>query len=356
MVKDHEPALREHFSQIELAAERAADLCKQMMSYAGRGEFSTRAVDVNQLLHTEERLLRSAIHHGARIDFELTAELPAVQGDPTQLRQLLMNLVINASESCGRHDGSVRVCTRSVRLTRAELENARVGSHLPEADYIAIEVSDNGAGMSAATLDKIFEPFFSTKFAGRGLGLAVVLGIVRRHGGALVVDSIVGGGTTFRCWLPRAEQRQGRASSSFPPPRASGHALAKFQGHGTFLLVDDDDAVRETATLMLKSLGFAVLAAASGEEALPLFAQHQSSIRGVLLDLSMPEMDGRDVFRALLCEQPAVRVLLMSGFERREALRGFGHARPQGFLQKPLHLEVLRAAIGKLLLELPARA
>jgi CheY-like chemotaxis protein len=121
-------------------------------------------------------------------------------------------------------------------------------------------------------------------------------------------------------------------------------------------IVDDDDAVRETATLMLKSLGFDVLAAASGKEAIRLFARHQSSLRGVLLDLSMPEMDGRDVFRALVREQPQVRVLLMSGFDRSEALRGFGSVRPQGFLQKPLHLEVLRAAIGKLLLELPARA
>jgi PAS domain S-box-containing protein len=354
MVKDLDPVLREHFGQIELAAERAADLCKQMMSYSGRGEFSARAVDLNELVRSEERLLRSAIHHGARIDFDLTAELPPVQGDSTQLRQLLMNLVINASESCGHGDSAVRVRTRSVHLTRSDLEGARVGSHLPEGDYVAIEVSDNGEGMSAATLEKIFEPFFSTKFAGRGLGLAVVLGIVRRHSAALQVDSVVGGGTTFRCWLPLAKERPVDVSPS-AEARAESNRLTKIEHNGTFLLVDDDDAVRETAALMLKSLGFDVLAAASGEEALALFALHQSSVRGVLMDLSMPEMDGRDLFRALCREQPGVRVLLMSGFERREALRGFGRARPQGFLQKPLHLEVLRAALGKLLLELPVR-
>jgi two-component system cell cycle sensor histidine kinase/response regulator CckA len=323
-------------------------LCKQMMSYSGRGDFSKHSIDLNELLRDEQRLLHSAIHHGVRLDFDLKAELPPVQGDPTQLRQLAMNLVINASESCELHKGTVLVRTGSTHATHADLQAARIGSHLPEADYVTIEVRDDGAGMSAATLDKIFEPFFSTKFAGRGLGLAVVLGIVRRHGGALQVDSAIGAGTTFRCWLPIAQERPAEATVR--------ESYVNVRGDGTILLVDDDDAVRETARLMLKSIGYDVLAASSGAEALSLFAQHGSSVRGVLLDLSMPEMDGRDVFRALLRAQPELKVLLMSGFDRREALRGFGPVRPQGFLQKPLHLEVLRGALGKLLLGVPKRA
>jgi PAS domain S-box-containing protein len=358
MVKELEPAVRDHFCQIEIAAERAADLCKQMMSYADRGDFSTHAIDLNELLGGEERLLRAAIQHGVRLDFDLQEQPPRVTGDPTQLRQLVMNLVINASESCELHDGAVLVRTRTAHATTADLAVARVGSHLPEADYLTIEVRDDGAGMSASTLDKIFEPFFSTKFAGRGLGLAVVLGIVRRHAGALQVESEIGVGTTFRCWLPLADAGSmpaHREVPSFGTPASSRVAL-KVQRAATILVVDDDTAVRKTAMLMLESLGFAVMGAASGEEALALFAQRQREVSAVLLDLSMPEMDGRDVFRGLLRSQPEVRVLLMSGFDRREALRGFGRVRPQGFLQKPIHVEALHAAIEKLLLGAPSRA
>jgi PAS domain S-box-containing protein len=348
LVKDLDPVVHAHFSQIEIAAERAADLCKQMMSYSGRGAFSTRCLDLNELLRQEERLLRAAINRGVRLDFDLQTELPPVEGDATQLRQLAMNLVINAAESLELHVGSVAVCTRVAHASEAEFASARIGSHLPAADYVVLEVRDDGAGMSPATLNKIFEPFFSTKFSGRGLGLAVVLGIIRRHGAALQVESKVGEGTTFRCWLRLAGQPLASA-----PIRG---ARSKFEGEGTILLVDDDDAVRNTAKLILESLGFEVLAAASGDEALARFAQHRSSICAVLLDLSMPGMDGRDVFRALRREQADVRVLLMSGFDRGEALRGFGRRRPQGFVQKPLHLEVLRAALGKLLLDRDARA
>jgi PAS domain S-box-containing protein len=360
MVRELDPAVHEHFCQIEIAAERAADLCKQMMSYAGRGELAKHAIDVNGLLAGEERLLRAAIHHGVRLDFDLQTELPPVRGDLTQLRQLVMNLVINASESCELHGGSVLVRTRVTRATASDLAAARIGSHLPEADYLTIEVRDEGAGMSASTLNKIFEPFFSTKFAGRGLGLAVVLGIVRRHAGALQVESEIGVGTTFRCWLPLAEESSvpeaaNREAPSFDP-RASSYVVMKAQRGETILVVDDDDAVRTTAMLMLEGLGFAVLGAASGQEALALFAQHRHEVSAVLLDLSMPEMDGRDVFRGLLRSEPSLRVLMMSGFERREALRGFGRVRPQGFLQKPLRVEALHAALGKLLLGAAPRA
>jgi two-component system cell cycle sensor histidine kinase/response regulator CckA len=232
------------------------------------------------------------------------------------------------------------VRTRVTRAAQAQLANARIGSHLPAGDYVTLEVRDNGKGMAAAVLDKIFEPFFSTKFAGRGLGLAVVLGIVRQHAGALHVDSGVGAGTTFRCWLPLANET---------PAAPVREAASKFEGGGTILLVDDDDAVRHAVKLMLECIGFTVLAAASGEQALALFAQHRRAVRGVLLDLSMPEMDGAEVFRALVREDPSVKVWLMSGFDRRAALRGFGRARPAGFVQKPIHLEVLRKAIEKLL-------
>jgi signal transduction histidine kinase/ActR/RegA family two-component response regulator len=335
-----DPASYDHFCQIELAADRAADLCKQMISYAGRGEMSTRSIDLNELLRNEERLLRASIHHGTRLDFDLQAELPSVRGDPTQLRQLVMNLVSNASESRELRDASVVVRTRVTRATQAQLATARIGSQLLAGEYVTLEVRDDGPGMVVSVLDKIFEPFFSTKFAGRGLGLAVVLGIVRRHGGALHVESAVGAGTSFRCWLPVAHDK---------PAVSVREASSSFKGGGTVLLVDDDSSVRHAVKLMLERIGFEVLAAASGKQALALFAEHRSSVRSVLLDLSMPEMDGGEVFRALVREDPAVKVLLMSGFDRREALRGFGRVRPAAFVQKPIHMDVLRAAIERLL-------
>jgi signal transduction histidine kinase/CheY-like chemotaxis protein len=341
MVPNLDPALQDHFCQIEIAAERAADLCRQMMSYAGRGKFSGRPIDLNQLLRAEELLLRASIHHGTRLDFELQAELPMVHGDATQLRQLVMNLVSNASESAEPRGPHVVVRTRVANATRTELASARIGSDLAAGRYVVLEVRDDGAGMEAATLNKIFDPFFSTKFAGRGLGLAVVLGIIRRHSAALHVESAVGVGTTFRCWLPLATDP---AASIADAPLPS-----KFQGAGTILLVDDDDAVRATSKLMLERIGFEVLAAASGRQALTLFAQHRDTIRAVVLDLSMPDMDGREVFRSLLSEEPSVRVLLMSGFDRRVALQGFGRTRPAGFTQKPLRVAALRRALEKLL-------
>ncbi|MEI9896700.1 MAG: ATP-binding protein [Chthoniobacter sp.] len=199
------PRLQPYLQQIEAAAARAADLCKQMLAYSGKGRFVVNRLDLNALIEDTTRLLQVSISKRAVMKFHLAGGLPVVLGDATQLRQVVMNLVINASEAVGEKSGFIAITTGLIRADRAYLSGAFFARDLPEGDYVSLEISDNGGGMSPEVLEKIFDPFFTTKFTGRGLGLAAVLGIVRGHNGALKVFSEEGWGTTFKILLPCAE-------------------------------------------------------------------------------------------------------------------------------------------------------
>ena len=320
--------------QVELAAQRAAELCKQMLAYSGKGRFIVQQLDLSAVVRETADLLQVSASKNAVVKYALAADLPAISADATQIRQIIMNLVINASEAIGEKSGLIGIATGIMHADRTYLSEAYMSPNIPEGDFVYLEISDNGSGMDAATRAKIFEPFFTTKFTGRGLGLAAVLGIVRGHHGALKVYSEPGKGTTFKLLLPAA-----KGPPDLPPEKPA--TVSTFRGSGTLLIVDDEDTVRITTSRMLERIGFDVLLARDGLEALELFHREGPKITGVLLDLTMPNLDGNATFTELRRLDPDVRVLLMSGFNEQDAVHRFAGKGLAGFIQKPFKTETL---------------
>jgi PAS domain S-box-containing protein len=333
-----ESALHAYLEQIELSSQRAADLCKQMLAYSGKGRFIIQRIDLSALVKETLHLLQISISKKAVLKLQLAEELPGVMADATQIRQIIMNLVMNASDAIGEKSGMITISTSTLYADRAYLDALVGAADLASGDYVALEVTDNGCGMNAETKAKIFEPFFTTKFTGRGLGLAAVLGIVRGHKGALQVYSEAGRGSTFKLLLPAAGAA-GDAKIERPP-------ALQWRGHGTVLVIDDEESVRKVAARMLKTLGFDVLAANDGEEGLRIYRAHSDSISCVLLDLTMPRMDGEETFRELRRIHPEACVILMSGFNEQEAGARFVGKGLAGFLQKPFTPEELREQLA----------
>jgi two-component system cell cycle sensor histidine kinase/response regulator CckA len=271
----------------------------------------------------------------ASLQYHLTSKLPSVQADATQIRQVIMNLITNASEALGNQAGIIRVITSVIRCDRAYLGDLALAEELSEGDYVSLEVSDTGCGMDEGTRARIFDPFFSTKFTGRGLGLAAVLGIVRGHKGTLKVYSEIGKGTTFKLLFPAS-------TASANQLRSMPSAGEEWRGQGLMLLVDDEASVREIGRKLLERLGFTVITAPDGRQALEIFRERSRDITCVLLDLTMPQMDGEETFRELALVCPDVRVILSSGYNQQDVTQRFTGKRLAGFIQKPYSLAELR--------------
>jgi len=268
--------------------------------------------------------------------------LPAIRADATQLRQIIMNLVINASEAIGERSGVIAISTGVARVDHAYLKTLRFNPTMTEGDYVFIEVSDNGVGMDAATLGQIFDPFFTTKFTGRGLGLAAVLGIVHGHHGGLKVYSEPGRGSTFKVLFPCAEGPAQDISDKKSRP-------SNWRGEGTVLVIDDEETVRAVAARMLENLGFRVVLASGGKEGFDLFQEEPDRFAAVLLDLTMPRMDGVETFRQLRALHPQAKVLLMSGFNQQDAVERFTGKGLAGFVQKPFEIATLIAELRRVM-------
>lgn len=340
---------RPQIERVELATRRAAELTRQMLAYAGKGRFVVQPLDLDALVDEMEALLTSSVSRSVQLQLRLARRLPWIEGDATQLRQVVMNLVINAIDALGEQEGVVTVSTAVRSVDAQELAGARVGGDLLPGRYVCLEVADTGCGMDGGTLARIFEPFFSTKFTGRGLGLAAVLGIVRSHGAALLVASTVGGGTTFTLLFPAHQQIVAQLPDAGPEAsraETGGVAVDAEAHEAVVLVVDDEDAVRGVTAAMLRSVGARTLTAADGPSAIDLFRRHQHEISCVLLDLTMPALSGERTMEGLLAIDPAVRVVLMSGYSEEEAAAHFGGASPIGFLQKPFTLDQVRAVVA----------
>jgi len=322
---------RKSIEQVLVAAKSASDLTQQMLAYSGRGTFVVDLLNVTQLIEGVIRLLETTISKKAALNLNLVADLPPIQGDASQIRQVVMNLITNASESLGDERGSVTVTTGVQWAEAGQLPALEPQRILPEGRYVFIEVADTGCGMDPQTLGKIFDPFFTTKFTGRGLGLAAVLGIIRGHQGSIKVDSQSGAGTTFRVMFPAAE---GSVAAEIAQV---AEAPAKWLGGGLVLVVDDQAAIRNLARTVLEQAGLRVLTAADGQEAVAVFAEHASDIHAVLLDLSMPGMDGGEVFRHITQLVPNIRVVLCSGYNEQDVNTKLGGRKPAAFLRKPYH-------------------
>ena len=332
-----EPAI----AQIETAALRAADLCRQMLAYSGKAPFVIVPVDLAHLVEDTTRLLHLSLNKKARLVLDLAPALPPVLADATQMRQVVMNLVLNAAEALGTTAGTITVTARRTDIGPERLRLCHTCGDFPGGDCLELRVADTGCGMTPETLARIFDPFFTTKFTGRGLGLSAVLGIVRGHHGALDVASTPGMGTTFTILLPVAAT-----------PAASATAVADpsaWQGTGTVLIADDEEPVRDVLAHMLARLGFAVVAAPDGAEAINHFREEPERFAAVLLDVSMPRRDGLETLHEIRHLRPDTPVLLISGHGSGELLAKFAEERLDGIVQKPFTTPALREALHRAL-------
>ncbi len=334
-----ESPVKDNLMRIEKAAVRATDLAKQMLAYSGRGKFVIETIDINRLIEEMGRMVEVSISKKVTLRYNLSSNLPKVNIDATQIRQVLMNLVINASEAIGESDGVVAISTGSVQCDSQYLKDMWRMDQLAGGRYVFLEVADTGCGMTREVIDKLFDPFFTTKFTGRGLGMAAVLGIVRGHHGAIKVQSDVGAGTTFQILLP--------ASGSPGEVSLPEESVDAWHGDGTVLLVDDEETVRDIGREMLKNLGYEVVTAANGVEALDIIAVRQD-INLVILDLTMPQMDGMQCFKALRPLKPELKVIMSSGFNEQEVTKQIEHEGLAGFIQKPYRLADLKAVLAQI--------
>ncbi|MGZ8473645.1 MAG: hybrid sensor histidine kinase/response regulator [Candidatus Deferrimicrobiaceae bacterium] len=334
---------RGSLAEITTAARRAADLCRQMLAYAGKSSFALERVGLRELVEEMAHLLKTAISKKAILNLNLERGLPPIQADPSQIRQVVMNLMINASEAIGERSGVITVSVGATRCDEEYLRKTELRDDLAPGLYVHLEVTDTGSGMEAETRARIFDPFFSTKFTGRGLGLAAVLGIVRAHKGALKVYSELGKGTTFKILFPAMEEtgKEARTDDSSP--------LADWRGTGTILLVDDEESLIALGARMLEHLGFTVLTAADGLQAVDVYRERGKEIDLVLMDLTMPHMDGAEAFGELRRLNPDVRVVLASGYSHEDVASRFAGKGLSGVLQKPYTLLKMREALARLL-------
>jgi PAS domain S-box-containing protein len=332
---DLTPSVRESLDGIRNAGSRAADLVRQMLAYSGRTNVALRPIDISETLRASAPLLRAAISH--RIDFglELSQGLPLVKADPAQIRQVVMNLIANAAEAIGERTGTVRIGVRTVDAGPGFFEDASLTDNLAQGAYVAVEVSDDGPGIADEVLPKIFDPFFTTKFTGRGLGLPVVLGIMRAHRGSIRIRTSSDRGTTVTVYFPACDLPTPPSTPVLPAETPA------WRGSGHVLVIDDESLVRDVATRMISRLGFDVLSAPDGVEGIRVFREHVGDIRAVVLDLTMPRMDGEATLREIRAVRADMPVILASGFSELD-VAAVGRDDPRVyFLQKPFRLPLL---------------
>jgi PAS domain S-box-containing protein len=329
-----ESPVRDNVQNIVSSAVRAAELAKQMLAYSGKGRFVVESIDVNRTIEEMVHLLKATLSKTAVLKFNLSKNIPDIQADVTQVRQVFMNVITNASESIEEKTGVITVSTGVMEVGGDDLEGVFVNQDVTEGYYTFIEVSDTGCGMDSETQEKIFDPFFTTKFTGRGLGLAATLGIIRGHKGAIKVHSEPGKGTTIKVLFPCSSEEAldnedtTIGDNSEPTPE-------RWRRGGTILIVDDEEAVRAVAKQTLARHGFNVLVAEDGKEGLRVFGENSDAITLVLLDMTMPHMGGEETFNEMRKMRPDVQVVLSSGYNEQEATSRFAGKGLAGFIQKP---------------------
>ncbi len=326
------------------ASERAADLTRQLLAYAGKGQFVIQPVDVCKLVTEVSTLIRASISRKITLVMDISDECPTIKGDRTQLQQLIMNLVINGGEAIGDQPGTLTLRIRTEHFTERRERIRTEGFPITAGDYVRIDVIDTGEGMDKETRDRIFEPFFTTKFLGRGLGLSAALGIVRGHHGAIGVRSEPEKGTTFTVLFPvlREQAHIRRSGAEILPER-------DLRGVGTVLVVDDDLAVRSLASTALRDAGYAVELAEDGVQAIERMRQLGSQVSLILLDLTMPQLGGAEAALELRRIQPDIPIVAMSGYGDVEVMERFSGARIDDFLPKPFGPEQLAAKVRDVL-------
>jgi len=325
---DSRSPVQKYLQGIEQSSQQAANLCKQMLAYSGKGTLIIEPVDLSSLIDDMRSLLDVSITKNIILNFHLSDTLPALDGDITQIQQIILNLVINASEAINQRSGVITVSTGVMEVDKAYLQASIHQPEVATGRYVYLEVSDSGCGMDAATRKKIFDPFFTTKFTGRGLGMSAVLGIVHGHSGLLNLYSEPEKGTTFKIAFPtsgRGDLPASEENKAAPLQRVSG----------LILVIDDEESIREVASIVLADMGFEVITAVDGKDGVAVFRQYQQEVTGVLLDMTMPRMNGEECFRALRQINPDIKVILSSGYSAEDATAQFHGKDLAGFIQKP---------------------
>lgn len=347
-----------HFiDQARYAARRAADLTNQMLAYSGKGKFDLKTFDLSELVEEMARLLKASIAKTVTLNLQMGRNMPYMTADPGQIQQIVMNLIVNASEAIGDRPGVVTITTDVKECDEACMEQSRLKEKPPAGLYVFIEVRDTGCGMDEQTQERLFDPFFSTKFTGRGLGMAAVLGIVRGHRGAIIVESNPGQGTAIRVMFPtlitgKKSSDPGKSNGNMGEPEEEQDLPAT----GTILLVDDEDMVLDLCSAMVERLGYKVITASDGKEAVEVFKKHSDEIDCVILDLTMPRMDGIEAFVGLKSIRSDITVIISSGYSEQEVELRFQGKEPAGFIKKPFELKKLRNELARVLKTIDIKA
>jgi signal transduction histidine kinase len=329
---------------IAKAAERAAGLCSQMLAYAGKAQLAMTQINMCMLVEEMVNMLKSTLPQNAIIKSDLSADIPVVSGDSSQLRQIVMNLIVNASEAIGKEQGEIQVTLVKTTLIGGESDKDYNGKIIPSGDYVCLEVSDNGCGMDNETKYRIFEPFYTTKFTGRGLGMSALLGIIMSHGGALQLFSQLGQGTTFKVYLPVQ-----KGDFAGDDDHLTSETSDPWLGSGTILLVEDEEHVRLIAKAMLNKFGLTVLEAVNGKEALELYQRNATDITLVMTDIGMPVMDGYELFSRLKNLNNKLPIIISSGFGDAEVSSRIPIDDIAGLISKPYKFDQLREVLKTVL-------
>jgi signal transduction histidine kinase len=340
--------VRNYICNAITAAERASKLSGMMLAYSGKGVYKIRELNLTELIEKNTPMLRAAISNSISFDLNLDPALPSIMADDEQIQQVLMNLIINASEAIGTVNGTISISTTVREFDQSLLDSSRLEEKLTAGRYVLTTIRDSGCGMDAATRDKLFDPFFTTKFTGRGLGLSAAQGIIRAHSGAIMVESSPGVGTTFQILFPIAAASFDTSPAKAPSDTSQPLDIRK---PGTILIIDDEQIIRDVCQVMLEELGYNTLVAAKGEEGIRIFRELGDIIRLVILDLSMPGMDGVAVFEELNKIRPEIPVLLSSGYSKEELSDRFKGLSPNGFIQKPFKMTGLDSELRRVLMK-----
>ncbi len=331
--------VKEYIQQLVISSRRAADLTKQMLAYSGMGKFLIRPVNLSEVVKNMSKLVEVSVSKKCLLTYNLPEDLPIIEGDIAQIQQVIMNLIINASEAIGDNNGDITIRTGIINYDRICVSDI-MAKNLQKKDYVYLEIKDTGSGITEEIQNKIFDPFFTTKFTGRGLGLAAVIGIVRGHHGTITVSSQPGYGSTFTVFLPVSEKFEITCTDR----DRNSHIK------DTVMVIDDEQTVLSVAEAMLKKLDFNVLTENDSRKTVELFNNNKDKISLVILDMTMPYMDGSEVFKQLKSIKPDVKVILTSGYNEQAAINHFTEKELAGFIQKPYSVEELKKVIEKVII------
>jgi len=331
---------KKHLDSIKQSGLQAANLCKQMLAYSGKGSFIIQPLNLSRLITEMTSLLEVSIDKNVGLELHLDETLPSIEGDITQIQQIIMNLVINGSEAMDKSGGTITITTGLMQVDNTYLASSLHNVGTLVGKFVYMQVSDSGCGMDLDTQKKIFDPFFTTKFTGRGLGMSAVLGIVNGHDGILNLYSECGKGTIFKVAFPMDSLTKEVVTEEKDEKIIKNYS-------GTILVIDDEESIRKLAVMLLEDMGYKVVTAVDGQHGIEVFQEYQTEVVGVILDMTMPHMNGEDCFYELQKISPNIQVILSSGYAEEDATNSFQGKGLAGFIQKPYQVAYFQKVVAE---------